>query len=236
VGVLPSPLRGSWPSGEVMGEAELLLALMVAVVGLSVLARVIEVPCPILLVLGFVPGMPHIELPPELVLVLFLPPLLHRSASTPPWWTPTSATQPPAPLGRSRCLPTLAKATPAATSLPRCTTKAAGPVRVTGEVGGDLAAAGAEWPPQPIEACECHRPPPAGGSSVAVQRRSASSRRAPRCRYVQVVDHSGTRPGPAAPAPGAAPTYCRTGARPGPGAGAVWSAESGEELAQVADE
>jgi Na+/H+ antiporter len=60
----------------------LLLALMVAVAGLSVLARVVGVPYPILLVLGglvlgFVPGMPAVKLPPELVLVVFLPPLLY---------------------------------------------------------------------------------------------------------------------------------------------------------------
>jgi Na+/H+ antiporter len=60
----------------------LLLALMVAVAGLSVLARAVGVPYPILLVLGglvlgFVPGMPLVELPPELVLVAFLPPLLY---------------------------------------------------------------------------------------------------------------------------------------------------------------
>jgi monovalent cation/hydrogen antiporter len=69
-----------------MGEADLLLlGLMVAVVGLSVLARAIRVPYPILLVLGglvlgFVPGMPTIALLPELVLVLFLPPLLYSAA------------------------------------------------------------------------------------------------------------------------------------------------------------
>jgi CPA1 family monovalent cation:H+ antiporter len=60
----------------------LLLALIVAVAGLSVLARLVRVPYPILLVLGglllgFVPGMPAVELPPELVLVAFLPPLLY---------------------------------------------------------------------------------------------------------------------------------------------------------------
>ena len=66
-----------------MHEIEpLLLALMVAVAGLSVLARLVRVPYPILLVvgglvLGFVPGMPEVELPPELVLVVFLPPLLY---------------------------------------------------------------------------------------------------------------------------------------------------------------
>jgi monovalent cation/hydrogen antiporter len=69
-----------------MHDAELvLLGLMVAMAGLSVLARFVGVPFPILLVLGglvlgFVPGMPEIELPPELVLVLFLPPLLYQAA------------------------------------------------------------------------------------------------------------------------------------------------------------
>ena len=66
-----------------MHEIEpLLLALIVAVAGLSVLAGLVRVPYPILLVLGglllgFVPGMPVVELPPELVLVAFLPPLLY---------------------------------------------------------------------------------------------------------------------------------------------------------------
>jgi monovalent cation/hydrogen antiporter len=66
------------------GIEPLLLALMVAVAGLSILARLVRVPYPILLVLGglvlgFVPGMPAVELPPELVLVAFLPPLLYWS-------------------------------------------------------------------------------------------------------------------------------------------------------------
>jgi monovalent cation/hydrogen antiporter len=69
-----------------MGEPELLLlVLMVAVGGLSVLAGAVRVPYPIVLVLGglvlgFVPGLPSAELPPELVLVLFLPPLLYQAA------------------------------------------------------------------------------------------------------------------------------------------------------------
>jgi Na+/H+ antiporter len=63
----------------------LLLALMVAVAGLGALALVLDVPYPILLVLGglvlgFVPGMPSIEFPPDLVLVVFLPPLLYWAA------------------------------------------------------------------------------------------------------------------------------------------------------------
>ena len=67
------------------GAELLLLTLMVAVAGLSVLARWAGVPYPILLVLGglvlgFVPGMPTVAMPPELVLVLFLPPLLYWAA------------------------------------------------------------------------------------------------------------------------------------------------------------
>ena len=58
-----------------MGGPELLLLmLMLAVGGLSVLAGAVRVPYPIVLVLGglalgFVPGMPPAELPPDLVLV-----------------------------------------------------------------------------------------------------------------------------------------------------------------------
>jgi monovalent cation/hydrogen antiporter len=69
-----------------MREPELLLlVLMVAVGGLSMLAGTVRVPYPILLVLGglvlgFVPGVPSAELPPDLVLVLFLPPLLYQAA------------------------------------------------------------------------------------------------------------------------------------------------------------
>ena len=60
-------------------------ALFVAVAGLNVIARRLAVPYPIPLVLGglvlgFLPGMPEIELDPELVLTIFLPPLLYAAA------------------------------------------------------------------------------------------------------------------------------------------------------------
>ena len=63
----------------------LLLILLVAIPALSVLARAIDTPYPILLVLaglllGFVPGLPAPELEPDLVLVIFLPPLLYVAA------------------------------------------------------------------------------------------------------------------------------------------------------------
>ena len=59
--------------------------LLVAVAGLAVVARLVRVPYPIFLVIGglaigFVPGMPDIELDPDIVLLLFLPPLLYAAA------------------------------------------------------------------------------------------------------------------------------------------------------------
>src|SRR2546421_9015841 len=69
-----------------MGQAELLIAgLLVAVAGLSVLARRLSVPYPIVLVIGgalfgFVPGVPEVKLDPEVVLEIFLPPLLYSTA------------------------------------------------------------------------------------------------------------------------------------------------------------
>src|SRR4051794_11430151 len=69
-----------------MGQAEILIAgLLVAVAGMSALARRISIPYPIVLVaggalVGFVPGLPEVRLDPEVVLVVFLPPLLYGAA------------------------------------------------------------------------------------------------------------------------------------------------------------
>ncbi len=62
-----------------------IIVLFVSVAGLNVLARWLSVPYPIPLVvggllLGFMPGMPEIELDPDLVLLIFLPPLLYSAA------------------------------------------------------------------------------------------------------------------------------------------------------------
>jgi Na+/H+ antiporter len=59
--------------------------LLLATAGLAVLSRILGVPYPITLVLGgcvigFVPGVPNVELDPDLVLLLFLPPLLYGAA------------------------------------------------------------------------------------------------------------------------------------------------------------
>jgi Na+/H+ antiporter len=66
-------------------EELILLALLVAVTALTALAPALRVPYPILLVLGglalgFIPGVPDLSLPPELVLVGVLPPLLYSAS------------------------------------------------------------------------------------------------------------------------------------------------------------
>src|SRR5947199_2746948 len=69
-----------------MHQAELLIVgLLIAVAGLSALARWLSVPYPIVLVIGgalfgFVPGLPEVKLDPDVVLVVFLPPLLYGAA------------------------------------------------------------------------------------------------------------------------------------------------------------
>jgi Na+/H+ antiporter len=68
---------------------ELVLALLVLVALLTLAARRIGVPYPILMTLGglvlgllqgLLPGLPRLQLPPELVFLLFLPPLLFSAA------------------------------------------------------------------------------------------------------------------------------------------------------------
>ena len=66
-------------------DSLILLALLAAGAALLAISQFVRVPYPILLVLGglaigFVPGMPSIELSPDLVLVAFLPPLLYGAA------------------------------------------------------------------------------------------------------------------------------------------------------------
>ena len=68
-----------------MLAAELLLALLVVVAVLVTISRRIRVPYPVLLLLGglvvgLVPGIPRLELDPEIVFLVVLPPLLYVSA------------------------------------------------------------------------------------------------------------------------------------------------------------
>jgi CPA1 family monovalent cation:H+ antiporter len=69
-----------------MGDLQIILAaLFVSAAGLNALANWLKVPYPIPLVLGglvlgLLPGIPDIQLNPDLVLLVFLPPLLYSSA------------------------------------------------------------------------------------------------------------------------------------------------------------
>ena len=69
-----------------MGDLEIVIAaLFVSAAVLNAVANWLEVPYPIPLVigglvLGLVPGIPHVQLDPDLVLLVFLPPLLYSSA------------------------------------------------------------------------------------------------------------------------------------------------------------
>jgi CPA1 family monovalent cation:H+ antiporter len=74
----------------VIHDVELVLGLLVAVAALVTLASRFGLPYPILLVvgglaLGFIPGLPRVALEPDLVFLIFLPPLLYRDAITTSW-------------------------------------------------------------------------------------------------------------------------------------------------------
>src|SRR3989440_2565268 len=69
---------------------EVVLGLLAAVAALSLLARRLPIPYPILLVLAglllaVIPGLPRVRLNPELVFLCFLPPLLYPAALFTPW-------------------------------------------------------------------------------------------------------------------------------------------------------
>jgi Na+/H+ antiporter len=75
---------------DVKGLLQLIIGLLLVVALLATLARRIGVPYPILLVVGglglaLVPGSPQVELNPDLVLLLFLPPLLYADAWEMSW-------------------------------------------------------------------------------------------------------------------------------------------------------
>ena len=107
-----------------------LFALLVSVGTLLALSPVLRVPLPILLVLGgvvlsFIPGLPHITLPPDIVLVAILPPLLYSRAFftfclftsmiTSPGRSPRSAARRPAARaagGKAVCLARMVREAP----------------------------------------------------------------------------------------------------------------------------
>ena len=81
---MPS-FREAKESGAVGDLQIVIAALFVSAAGLNALANWLDVPYPIPLVigglvLGLIPGIPDVHLNPDLVLLVFLPPLLYASA------------------------------------------------------------------------------------------------------------------------------------------------------------
>ncbi|MBO9637420.1 MAG: Na+/H+ antiporter [Siphonobacter aquaeclarae] len=70
-----------------MEKYSIVLFILTIMIGLSAVAEKIRLPYPVLLItagiaIGFVPELPHIELDPEIIFLLFLPPLLYDAAFT----------------------------------------------------------------------------------------------------------------------------------------------------------
>jgi monovalent cation/hydrogen antiporter len=68
-----------------MEQLEVVFGLFVVLAMIATLARRIQVPYPILLVIGglaigLIPGLPRVEVDPDLILLVFLPPLLYAAA------------------------------------------------------------------------------------------------------------------------------------------------------------
>src|SRR3979411_2783438 len=68
-----------------MAALELVLLLLAAAAGLRLVAERLRVPYAAILVVGglllaFIPGLPHVTLPPEVLFLVFIPPLLYAGA------------------------------------------------------------------------------------------------------------------------------------------------------------
>src|SRR4051812_22564204 len=73
-----------------MENFEIVIFLMTILITLSAFADKIRLPYPILLVtvgliIGFVPFLPNLELNPDIVFLIFLPPLLYDAAAKTSW-------------------------------------------------------------------------------------------------------------------------------------------------------
>ena len=73
-----------------MNQAEIICTLLIVVAALVILAKKVALPYPVLLVigglaLGFVPGLPAVQLEPDMVFLFLLPPLLYPAALFTSW-------------------------------------------------------------------------------------------------------------------------------------------------------
>ena len=77
-------------AGGIHSVELIVLVLLILVVAFAALAKRLETPYPIILVIGglilsLMPHTPHVELDPELVFLVILPPLLFSAAWATPW-------------------------------------------------------------------------------------------------------------------------------------------------------
>ena len=77
-------------STDFMNQAEIICTLLIVIVALAILAKKVALPYPVLLVigglaLGFVPGLPQVELEPDMVFLFLLPPLIYPAAIFTSW-------------------------------------------------------------------------------------------------------------------------------------------------------
>lgn len=77
-------------AGGIHSVELIVLVLLILVVAFAALAKRLETPYPIILVIGglilsVIPHGPHVELDPEMVFLVILPPLLFAAASATPW-------------------------------------------------------------------------------------------------------------------------------------------------------
>src|SRR5579862_8609375 len=77
-------------AGGIHSVELIVLVLLILVVAFAALAKRLEIPYPIILVIGglilsVVPHTPHVELNPEMVFLVILPPLLFSAAWVTPW-------------------------------------------------------------------------------------------------------------------------------------------------------
>jgi NhaP-type Na+/H+ or K+/H+ antiporter len=68
-----------------MENYSIVIFILAVMIGLSAIADKVKLPYPVLLIVagiavGFIPSIPHIELNPEIIFLIFLPPLLYDAA------------------------------------------------------------------------------------------------------------------------------------------------------------
>jgi CPA1 family monovalent cation:H+ antiporter len=73
-----------------MNTIEIIIILLAVVTALAEITDKVKIPYPILLVLagmaiGLIPGLPSVSLHPDVVFLIFLPPILYAAAWTTSW-------------------------------------------------------------------------------------------------------------------------------------------------------